>query len=326
MHKTLSILVAALPGCLVSSVTGVLDVFAVANIHAQASCGIRFSARSAGNGLAPVRGFDGRTLIPDVDLRARSKDEAPPDLIVLPAIFDNLQGLLPAPSWTAWIRECHAQGSCVATVCAGSFLLAETGLLDHRPATTHWSLAKEFRRRYPKVRLRADRMLLDNGDYVCAGGATAYLDLSLHLVARFGSPELALSCARTLLIDARPPSQAPYPAFGPNMAHGDQEVLAAQKLAEQRPASSVGDLADAGGLEPRTLHRRFLARLGLSPQAYLREVRVERAKKLLASGTRSVEDIAGEVGYLDAAGFRRLFKSATGLTPGEYRRRFSFRH
>jgi transcriptional regulator GlxA family with amidase domain len=303
MRDTISIHVAALPGCLVSSVTGVLDVFAVANIHAQASGDVRFSARCAGIGLARVLGFDGRSLDPDLDICARVISDPPPDLIVLPAVFENLHGLFPAPEWTAWIRECHARGCCVATVCAGSFLLAETGLLDHRPATTHWSLAGEFRRRYPQVRLRADRMLLDNGDYVCAGGATAYLDLSLHLVARFGSPELA---------------------FGPNMAHGDREVLAAQEVAERRPASSVGDLAKASGLEPRTLHRRFLARLGLSPQSYLREVRVERAKRLLASGTRSVEDIAGEVGYLDAAGFRRLFKSATGLTPGEYRRRFSF--
>ncbi len=324
MRDTISIHVAALPGCLVSSVTGVLDVFAVANIHAQASGDVRFRARCAGNSLARVLGFDGRSLDPDLDISAPAKGASPPDLIVLPAIFENLHGLLPAPEWTAWIRECHARGSCVATVCAGSFLLAETGLLDHRPATTHWSLAGDFQRRYPRVRLRADRMLLDNGDYVCAGGATAYLDLSLHLVARFGSPELALSCARTLLIDARPPSQAPYPAFGPNMAHGDRAVLTAQEVAERRPASSVGDLAKASGLEPRTLHRRFLARLGLSPQSYLREVRVERAKRLLASGTRSVEDIAGEVGYLDAAGFRRLFKSTTGLTPGEYRRRFSF--
>lgn len=325
-QTTIMISIAVLPGCLVSSVTGLQDVFAVADRHAQDSqSDARFRIQTVGLGLEPVRGFDARTIVPDTDIHDPDSVKSPyPNLIVLPAIFEKLDQLLPAPEWTSWLLRNHQKGCCLASVCAGAFLLAETGLLDGRPATTHWGLADDFRQRYPNVRLRPDKMLLDNGDYVCAGGATAYLDLALHLVARFGSPELALSCARTLLIETRPPSQMPYPAFGPNIVHGDSDIIRAQELAENNPAANVEDLAHAAKLEPRTLHRRFHARLGLSPQAYLREVRVERAKHLLATTTERVESIAEQLGYLDPAGFRRLFRSATGLSPGEFRKRFCF--
>jgi transcriptional regulator GlxA family with amidase domain len=204
------------------------------------------------------------------------------------------------------------------------FFLAEAGILRGRPATTHWGLAQAFAARYPDVALEPDRMLVDGGDYICAGGVTAYFDLALHLVARHVSPEAALSCARTLLLDPGRLRQTPYMSLLPLPSAEDEAVAAARRWIEDNYARPVriGEVAAAAHLTGRTLLRRFRRAVGRTPAQYLQAVRIERAKRLLETGGESTGEISSMVGYADATAFFKAFRELTGLSPGAYRRRF----
>ncbi len=160
----------------------------------------------------------------------------------------------------------------LCAVCAGVFPVAETGLLDKRKATTHWNLADDFQNRYPDVFLKKEKMIVDEGDIVTAGGVTAYMDLSLYLIARFGSSDLASSVSKTLLIDPSRKSQTPYTAFSFNTAHGDGDILKTQEWMEKNISNSlsVASLAEKAGLGERTFARRFKKATGDTPLEYHR--------------------------------------------------------
>jgi transcriptional regulator GlxA family with amidase domain len=243
------------------------------------------------------------------------------DIVYIPPGF-KVQG--PTPRQRDWIAGLQASDTIVCAACAGVFFLAEAGLLDGRPATTHWGLADEFTARYPRVRLEPEQMLIDGGDYICAGGLTAYFDLALHLVVRFASPELAASCARTLLLDPGRTRQTPYMRLAGAGGTGDDAIDAALIWLDNhhtRPLH-VGELAAAVHLGERTLLRRFKKATGRTPSGYLKALRVEHAKRLLESGNDSVDEIVAAVGYSDTPSFFKLFKELTGLSPGSYRSRF----
>lgn len=241
--------------------------------------------------------------------------------IFIPPAFGLI--MVPPPI-VAWVQAAHAAGSLCCAACAGVFFLAEAGLLDGRPATTHWGLVEQFSRSYPAVNLTPQRLLVDGGSYICAGGVTAYFDLALHLVTRLASRELALHCARVLLLDPGRTEQTPYMELLATHPHGDTLIAHAQQWLEThhtRPLH-LHELAAHLHCTERTLHRRFRKATGLAPVAYLQALRVEHAKRLLESTTLPASSIAQEVGYQDTPAFFRVFHSLTELTPGEYRRRF----
>jgi transcriptional regulator GlxA family with amidase domain len=316
------IAVPALPGCVASSVTGVLDVFAAANrVGRDMGRDPGFAAEIVAMRPGAVASFHDlsvepqRVVDPDADY----------DLVVVAAVYGNLEGLLAEREAAAWLAAQHRRGACVCGVCAGVFLLAEAGLLDGREATTHWALAERFRGLYPRVRLTPELLLVDLGDVVTGGGVTAYLDLCMHLTARFGSPELAALCAKIFLVDAGRRSQAPYAAYAAPRGHGDEAILRAQDWLEEnlsRPVS-LDDTAKAARLGTRTLLRRFRKATGDTPRDYATRLRIETAKRLLETTARTVEELSESTGYADPGAFRRAFKARTGLTPGEYRNRFS---
>jgi transcriptional regulator GlxA family with amidase domain len=280
-----------------------------------------FAAEIVASRPGPVRGFNGMELSPSA-LLAGSADYG---VVVVPAMLGNLDAALADRQAVDWLRRQHARGAVLCAVCAGVFLLAETGLLEGLEATTHWNLAEPFRARYPGVRLKAERLLVDHGDVVTAGGITAYLDLCLHLVARLASRELAALCSKMLLVDPGRRSQVPYTVHSMPRGHGDAAVLRAQEWLEARLEgdASLEAAARAAGLGVRTLLRRFRKATGHTPLEYVQTLRVEAAKRLLETTDRTVEDLAGAVGYADPASFRRVFKARSGLSPGAYRRRFS---
>lgn len=314
--------VLALDGCVPSTVAGPLDVFATADFMGQTlGSSPGFTAEIVAARPGPVRGFNGLELMP----RAVLGDGARYEVIVVPAMIGNLDAALDKREGVDWLIGQHGCGALLGAVCAGAFLLAETGLLDGREATTHWNLTDRFRTRYPNVLLRPERLLVDHGDVVTAGGITAYLDLCLYLVARLASRELAALCSKVLLVDPGRRSQAPYTVPAWPRGHGDEAVLRAQDWLEanREDAPSLQAAARAAGLGVRTLLRRFRKATGHTPLEYAQSLRVESAKRLLETTDRTVEDLAEAVGYADPASFRRLFKARTGLTPGAYRRRFS---
>jgi len=306
-------------GCLASGVSGFADTLAVANRIIGREL---FEIVTLSAGGRPVRCFSGSVLQVDADVSGFGRDAQRLDVVYVPPAFGMAE---PDSRLVQWLAGAHAAGATACAACAGVFFLAEAGILGTRPATTHWGLAESFRARYPGIPLEPERMLADGGDYVCAGGVTAYFDLALHLVARYASPEAALSCARTLLLDPGRVRQTPYMSLLPVPAAADKAVDAARKWLEDNHAYPVriGELAAAVHLTERTLLRRFRKTVGRSPARYLQAVRIERAKRLLETGGESANEIAAMVGYAEATAFFRAFRDLTGLTPGEYRRRFS---
>lgn len=249
-----------------------------------------------------------------------------PDWVVVPAIGFKMPGPLqkalarPDVSEAANTLRSYADGGAsTAAACIGTFVLAESGLLDGRDATTTWWLAPLFRQRYPGVRLDESRMIVKSGKFVTAGAALSHMDLALWII-RQKSPRLAALTAKYLVVDARP-SQSAY-ILVDHFAHSDPLVERFEHWA--RGALSRGfsleDAAAATSSSKRTLARRMQAILGKSPLAYFQDLRVEHAVHLLKTTDRSVEEIAARVGYSDGVTLRTLLRRQLGQGVREIRR------
>jgi transcriptional regulator GlxA family with amidase domain len=227
--------------------------------------------------------------------------------------------------FVSWLRHKHAQGVVLAAVCGGVFLLAKTGLLAGRQATTHWAFSDQFSAQFPDVLMESDHMVIDYGDVLTAGGALAWADLGLRLTERFLGPAVMLDTARYMNVDPPGREQRFYSGFEPRTKHGDGPILDAQQwLSSQREqAVTVADIARHAGLESRTFLRRFVAATGMKPSEYQQRLRMTRAREMLEFSRATVDEVALSVGYDDAGGFRRVFRKIVGLTPSDYRRRFA---
>ena len=210
----------------------------------------------------------------------------------------------------------------MTAACIGTFVMAESGLLDRQHATTTWWLAPLFRNRYPDVLLDEANMLVKSGQFVTAGAALSHMDLALWLV-RGVSPKLASLTAKYLIVDSRP-SQSAY-ALSDHLIHSDPLVQRFETWARARLAHgfSLDDAAKAVGTSKRTLARRLQSVLGKSPLAYFQNVRVERAVHLLRTSSASVDEIAERVGYSDGGILRVLLRRRLGLGVKEIRRSLS---
>ena len=242
---------------------------------------------------------------------------APPS-IIMP------ERMAPAPEAALWLRAQHAAGATLCSVCAGAFLLAETGLIDGRRATTHWAFAQQLARRFPKVHLAEQHMVLDEGDIITAGGILAWADLGLTLVQRLLGPATMLATARFLLISPPRQSQRAFAQFIPRFDHGDDAIRQSQHYIHAHAATLTGvaDLQATAGMTGRTFLRRFSAATGLRPVEYIQQVRIAKAREALEQTQTPVDRIAWDVGYGDPAAFRKLFHKLTGLPPAAYRQQF----
>jgi transcriptional regulator GlxA family with amidase domain len=223
----------------------------------------------------------------------------------------------------------HERGALIASVCSGAFMLAESGLLDGRRATTHWALADAFRQRYPQVDLCANEVITEQKQLLCSGAVTSYLNLALRLVERFAGRSLASTCSKLLLIDMNRISQASYRELTVQdmQSHSDRLVERAQHWMEKHVHEGfrLSDLANHLTVSERTVIRRFKTAIGETPLGYLQAMRIDIAKRLLETSNLNVELIGERVGYGDLSTFRRLFKRETGVAPREYQQRFSSR-
>jgi transcriptional regulator GlxA family with amidase domain len=246
------------------------------------------------------------------------------ELVIVPAYQLGPPEPNHSPIAAAWVARKHADGTAVASVCGGVFLLAESGLLDGRRVTTHWKFAAELRRRFPDLYIDADRLVIDEHDIVTAGGVLAWIDLGLTLVERLLGRTVMVSTARFMLVDPPGREQRFYDEFAPPLQHGDKAVLAIQRWlqADTGTACSVDALAKRAGLGTRTFLRRFFKATGMTPGEYRQRLRIARSRELLEYTSDTVAQVALAVGYEDTRGFRRTFKRVIGLPPAEYRRRF----
>jgi transcriptional regulator GlxA family with amidase domain len=248
-----------------------------------------------------------------------------PHLVIVPNNHRSILEPEHDSPFPEWLRTMHANGAVLAAVCGGVFMLAKTGLLSGRQATTHWSHADEFSERFPDVLLESEHMVIDYGDIVTAGGAMAWADLGLRLTERFFGASVMHDTAHYMNVDPPGREQRFYSGFEPRIKHGDAAILKAQQwLAAHRDrAATVADLAGHAGLEQRTFLRRFVKATSMKPTEYQQRLRVSRAREMLEFTRSSVDTIAERVGYVDVRGFRRVFQSVVGLTPSAYRQRFS---
>jgi transcriptional regulator GlxA family with amidase domain len=202
--------------------------------------------------------------------------------------------------------------------------LAATGLLDGKTATTHWGVAKIFKESFPKVNLRTDLMVVDEGRIFCGGGMTADLNLSLYLINKYCGREVALQCSRCTLVDLGYLSQLPFTVYVPEKNHNDSKILKAQEWIERNFTQniSIEILAKKVEMSTRNFNRRFKTATGETVVKYLQQVRIEAAKKELEDVKLSFDAISVHVGYENVSFFRRIFKQATGLSPAKYREKF----
>jgi transcriptional regulator GlxA family with amidase domain len=256
----------------------------------------------------------------------RIADIARTDIVVVPTSGLALdEKLLENSALLPWLRQHHAHGAYLASVCMGAAYLAEAGLLDGKMATTHWAVGADLAQRYPNVDWRTDMFVTEDSRLLCSGGLTAAADVSLYLVEKLCGHEIAVQTAKALLLTMPRACQSGYALLPISPAHNDAAVRAAELYLQShyKKETSLDALADQVGLAPRTLMRRFKAATGRLPGAYVQAVRVETAKAMLERERNSVQSIAGAVGYEDVSFFRALFKRATGMTPAEYRTRFA---
>ncbi|SBV32211.1 conserved protein of unknown function [uncultured Sphingopyxis sp.] len=306
------------PDCQMGMVHGITDLFDVAG---------RFAVE---HGRRPIRASHWRLeedggFARDHDSHTHEPASNSPAVLIAPGSLHKLLEPGEVEPYARWLLDRHAQGTVLASNCGGAFVLAATGLLAGRPATTHWFFAEEFRARFPDVRMEVDRMVVDDGDIVTAGGLMAWTDLGLRIVERLLGPTVMMETARFLLIDPAGRAQKNYASFAPRLNHGDEAILKVQHWLQARGTGpvAVAEMAREAGMEERTFQRRFKAATGMTPVEYLQHLRVGKARELLEFTRRTVDQIAWSVGYEDAAAFRKLFHRLTGLSPHEYRQRFS---
>ncbi|BCS30948.1 AraC family transcriptional regulator [Luteitalea sp. TBR-22] len=251
------------------------------------------------------------------------------DLVIVPELWlgpdEHLKGRYPA--LRDWMRARHADGAHLYSACSGAVLLAETGLLDGRDATSHWGYQELFRREYPQVRFHPEPNLCfadATGRIVTAGGTTSWHDLALHIIARHASPGEALRIAQVYLLKWHDEGQLPYEPLVRAGSHGDALVRTCERWLAQHgcePGAVAGVVAHARVPE-RTLKRRFKAATGMAIIDYVQNVRIEAAKRRLETTDEPADEVGYAVGYEDPSFFRRLFKRKTGVTPARYRRVF----
>lgn len=250
------------------------------------------------------------------------------DLLIVPGLeirrLDEWDSkLAPLKRELAFIRKSFSSGTPVASVCIGTFLLGEAGLLDGRKATTAWLCAAELAARYPDTDLQADAVLVEDGAVTTTGAVSSAFDLGLHLVKKTLGAEVATATARLALLSQPRASQAPFvdsALLGPSLpsfAHGVAQWLGA-RLTEPY---DLERLAQAFHVSTRTLLRRVKAQTGDSPLVLLQQARVDKAKQLLNDSAWSIAQITEAVGYADVPTFSRLFTRRVGETPARYRRR-----
>ncbi|MES2126347.1 MAG: helix-turn-helix domain-containing protein [Pseudomonadota bacterium] len=306
---------------------GFADMLQVANAHLRKQ-GARESALFEWQFLSadgqPVRASNGLSLAMHA-LPPRRKF----DLVFIPSV--HYRGWRPFCAFLArqqvlrdWLVAQWQQGAWLSANCTGTFLLADTGLLEQRTATTTWWLEQQFRARYPGVDLQMRPAVTESERLVCGGAHATFLLQSIRVLTHFTGSAIAMQCARSMLIDVTQTTQTPLQPLIGDQSHNDALIHKAQAWLQDHLGGPVrmAALAQQLAVSERTLIRRFNTVLGQSPLVYLQHLRIDTARALLEAGDLSTEQIAQYVGYSDVSSFVRLFRARMGFTPGAYRARF----
>jgi transcriptional regulator GlxA family with amidase domain len=251
------------------------------------------------------------------------------DTVVVPGLFDERlfrEGAI-APEVAAALCDAAADGVRLMSICTGAFVLAAAGLLDRRPATTHWFYAERFRRLFPAVRLDADVLFVDDGDVLTSAGVAAGVDLCLHVVRKDHGSIVANQAARRCVV--------------PSWRAGGQSQFIPRTITAGKPSAGVGtaaarawalerldetldlrSLAGQAQMSVRTFTRRFRDETGLSPAKWVTQQRVEHARQLLETTDLPIDAVARNAGFGTGAALRQQLGNAVGVAPSAYRNTF----
>jgi transcriptional regulator GlxA family with amidase domain len=322
--RPLHVSIVAVPEATISTLAGIYDVMSAARLL-PSGADEPFRVEIVGERAGPL---DLASGVPIAVQRAIG-DVPASDIVIVPSLLLNDGGWDKGrhPALVRWLQRMYDQGALLCSACTGIFVLAETGRFDGRDATVHFAYVDAFRAAYPAVRIHPERVLVIAGqrdELVTSGASTTWHDMTMYLIARFAGAGLAQELGRLFALQWHQDGLTPYMTFDGRRDHGDGEILSAQQwLAEHfSVANPVDEVERRSTLAARTFKRRFANATGLSPIAYVQQLRIEDAKRRLERDEDAVDEIGWRVGYEDPAFFRRLFKRITGLSPGAYRKRF----
>ena len=248
------------------------------------------------------------------------------DLVIIPSLNHNYQQAMEGnKELIGWIAAQYKNGAEIASVCTGAYLLASTGLLDGKTCSTHWIVADNFSKMFPKVNLQPDKLITDENGIYTNGGAYSFLNLLLYLVEKYFDRQTAIFCSKVFQIEMDRQSQSTFIIFKGQKLHGDEMVKEAQCYIENhlQQKISVEDLSTRFAIGRRSFDRRFIKATGNTPIEYLQRAKIESAKKALESTRKTVNEVMYEVGYADVKAFREVFRKITGVSPLEYRNRYN---
>lgn len=248
------------------------------------------------------------------------------DLIIVPACDGDMKQVVEANrDYIPWIVRQYKNGAEVASLCVGAFLLAATGLVDGRRCATHWMFADQFRKMYPDVNLVVEKIITDEHGIYSSGGAFSYLNIILYLIEKYASRDIAVVCSKIFQIDIDRTSQSPFIIFKGQKDHEDESIKKAQEFIESnfQERITVDQLASMLALGRRNLERRFKKATSNTVVEYIQRVKIEAAKMSLETSRENVNEVMYKVGYTDTKAFRTTFKKITGMSPLQYRVKYS---
>jgi transcriptional regulator GlxA family with amidase domain len=249
-------------------------------------------------------------------------------LMIIPSLNHNFhESVRKNTQMVDWIATQYKGGAEVASICTGAFLLAETGLLNGKSCSTHWSAANAFRIIHPEVKLKPDRLITDEDGICTNGGAYSFLNLIIYLIEKFYDRQTAVLCSKIFQIDVERQDQSAFSIFTGQKSHGDETIQKAQLYLEKNIAKkvTVGDLSTLFAVSRRNFDRRFIRATGNTPVEYSQRVKIELAKNRFESSSKTISEVMYEVGYSDVKAFREVFRKFTGLSPMDYRDRYNKR-
>ncbi|WP_374467003.1 GlxA family transcriptional regulator [Ferrovibrio sp.] len=328
MPKPLHVSLIAIPDASISTLHGLYDVLNSFRMLKGADSSLPetppFTVEIVAQTTEPIRLASGLPVQPHRGIAGIHAT----DIVIVPSVVLNPDWRVGRyPGLVDWLQQVHERGATLCSACSGAFLIAETGLLDGRSTTLHWSYAPDFHKLYPNVPICPEKTLVvagERGQFVSSGASMSWHDLALYLVARHVGPTTAQTVARFFALQWHRDGLGPYMLFEGRRDHGDAAILEAQDWLAKHfsVADPVDEMIRRSGLAERTFNRRFSNATSHAPLAYVQQLRIEDAKRRLERTNDSVEEIGWRVGYEDPAFFRRLFKRLTGVTPGHYRRQF----
>ncbi|RYD82839.1 MAG: helix-turn-helix domain-containing protein [Sphingobacteriales bacterium] len=248
------------------------------------------------------------------------------DLIIIPAVDGDLNIALERnKDFIPWISQMHKNGSEVASLCLGAFILASTGIVNGRKLATHWLAENQFRSMFPEVQLVTEKIITDENGIYSSGGAFSYLNLILHLIEKFAGKEMAILSAKVFAIEMERENQLSFTIFQGQKDHADEQIKKAQEFIEKnyKDKISVDKLAEIVSISRRNLERRFKKATANTVAEYTQRVKIEAAKASLENSRQNINEVMYEVGYNDIKAFRTTFKKVTGLSPIEYRNKYN---